>query len=316
MNKARGWFCIFLFATRVLTTPSVRESITADLLNRFGSYLTAEIGRMIDGAVSAMRTTLEGNISELQRELIILREKTIVQSQTARSDEVSKLYDLIKEKDLQIIDLREKLCNKNKDMSSPKNKSKSVNKGNSQPSIPSSDRTAKVDKQKSADRQTQSGVPPARPVHVDANNKAAAVNKHGQAKRDDALEESKISDWTPVHYDRNRRMRRSNTSIVGTSGGAGLVSRLHGDTTEDSLLKYLSDTSKYPAAANIKTEDFIVEKLNPKYKDARYSSFKVGVPEGRYEEVMSAAFWPTNVFVNRFFKARNFQTGLPPADKP
>ena len=55
----------------VLTTPSVRESITTDLLNKFGTYLTAEMVRMIDGAVSAMRDTFEGNIRELRENLAI-----------------------------------------------------------------------------------------------------------------------------------------------------------------------------------------------------------------------------------------------------
>ena len=57
----------------------------------------------------------------------------------------------------------------------------------------------------------------------------------------------------------------------------------------------------------------MVEALKPKYENATYSSFKIGIPSNFADIVIDPSFWPTNVFVNRFYKSngRNFQDQRP-----
>ena len=46
---------------------------------------------------------------------------------------------------------------------------------------------------------------------------------------------------------------------------------------------------------------FKVERLTPKFEQAEYASFKVGVPSAIADKVIKPEFWPSNVFVNRFY---------------
>ena len=103
------------------------------------------------------------------------------------------------------------------------------------------------------------------------------------------------------------RKHRKNASFVGTNASIEFptcpkethkwlfVSRLGKDVKAEDVQGFL--TSKA-------TGNFIVEKLTPRVPDGGYSSFKVGVPQIAETTVISPEFWPSNIFVNRFYFKR------------
>ena len=124
------------------------------------------------------------------------------------------------------------------------------------------------------------------------------------------------TEWKTV----NRiRKRKKSSAFSGTSTNSDLtlqicpkishkwlfVSRMGKDVTTQDMENYLKSKA---------SGDYIVEKLVPRMIDPNYSSFKVGVPLSVADTVIDPAFWPSKVFVNRFYfkrdnsnKAVNFQ---------
>ncbi|KAG8245665.1 hypothetical protein J6590_101809 [Homalodisca vitripennis] len=78
------------------------------------------------------------------------------------------------------------------------------------------------------------------------------------------------------------------------------ISRLTPTTTKDEVKNFI---------AHRECNDVLVERLNSKHPE-EYSSFKVSISVDKWGTVYKSEFWPTGVYINRFFfkKSLNTQT--------
>lgn len=74
------------------------------------------------------------------------------------------------------------------------------------------------------------------------------------------------------------------------------VSRLDTTITADDIKGFLENQQK---------GHYIVEELTPRYDNASYKSFKIGVPFKTADTIMSPDIWPYGVFINRFYFGGN-----------
>lgn len=82
------------------------------------------------------------------------------------------------------------------------------------------------------------------------------------------------------------------------------VSRLDEEVTGEDITKFL----KLQQDGN-----YVVEELKPRHENARYKSFKIGVPFKVSDSIMSPDIWPYGVFINRFFFGKgNVKASRPP----
>ena len=132
----------------------------------------------------------------------------------------------------------------------------------------------------------------------DEENHVEPISNPGQNEADEG--------WSTTI---RRKKTRSDKSFSGTgnqllpvaertSYNWIFVSRLDASVSAEGLKLFLK---------NAVEADFIVEKLKPKVSDAKYASFKVGVPRSVKEKVIKPEFWPKQVFINKFYFSKNYK---------
>lgn len=260
------------------------------------------------GVQACMKCERNG-IQKCSLQVIIALKKEVITLQK----QVNKQYDLISNQDNKIKHLtyelekvknKSEITNKNLKTISVNNNKDSINIINKQSKdgvssiktptrIPSSRTDELISKQKTE-----------QPTTANDNNKNTIIISG-------ANDHSVNNTWTEVV---KKRKPKNNFKFNGT-GDANVnipvaesqtrkwifVSRLQKKVSCEDIKHYLTKAGQ--------NHSFIVEKLTPKYKDAEYSSFKIGVPLSAEKIVITEDFWPTNVFVNRFFfkSNKNFQ---------
>ena len=216
------------------TTPKIGEFVTADLLNQFGSYLTAEIGKMIDVAMTTMRNAYETKIEELKNDLASIKE-------TSKSDEISKLQNIISHKDSQIRSLKDSLLAKDVNKSMVKN-IKNNNKLQSLPGMPPMCQTSIDANPKKGESATSSQQPKVRDMQC-----ASSLPK----PNNDDTQLGNLEDggsWTAVVRSNKQRLVKQR-AIIGTGKSEQVaavsrrchvhVNRLDPKTTEENLVIHL-----------------------------------------------------------------------------
>lgn len=75
------------------------------------------------------------------------------------------------------------------------------------------------------------------------------------------------------------------------------ISRLHRDVTDDDMNAYIKET--------FNIEGFVIVRLKNNNSDTRdYVSFKIGIPDTKFNELLASSSWPVGVLIKEFIMYR------------